>query len=377
MKKEYKDIELKIQLLCYGLRTNENVNRIYDFQNPYDLTRTGNVGLQLRVGESRLIANVPVFNKFTSNSPFAIDEVSDDRYSITNSITNTSFPIEIISSPKWYLDTISNGNHVGQYILREGEDTLICSITKSCGYVYQQQQCRFCAINENNSHNTDESESDRYDSLIEAIEKVLKSPIPEVRSINLTGGNTLDSDKGLYRYIKIIRFIRSLSDLPICIECSPPETNDSLQILKNEGVNAVMMNIEVWDDKLRKMYMPGKSKIPVKRYIDAWKYSVNTFGKGNVSSVLIIGLEHESIDKEAIDYMLSCGVMPSIMPFRPNDGAILENFRLPDPKVVYALTEYAARNAVIQGLSFDRTPGCMGCGACAAEIDFYNKKGEQ
>lgn len=366
------DIVRKIDLLCYGLRTNNNVEAIYDLQNPYDLTRTGNVGLQLRVGTSKLIANVPVFNHFTSHSPYIIENDDSNNYVIRNLNTNSYFPIEVVQSPSWYLETISNGNRVGQYILREGEDTLICSITKSCGYVYHNQQCRFCAIDANSMHNTAESESERYKSIIEAIEKALMYSSKDIQSINLTGGNTLRADKGVNRYLKIIRFIRARSTIPICVECSPPDLNDSLMVLRDEGVNAVMMNIEVWDERLRELFMPGKSTISVKRYIDAWKYAVNIFGKGNVSSVLIIGLEKEQIEKEAIDGILSCGVMPSIMPFRPNDGAVLENFRLADPKVVYRLTKYAARKALACGISYVSTPGCMGCGACTAEKDFVS-----
>lgn len=165
LKSDTRDINNKIELLCYGLRTNETVDHIYNLQNPYDLTRTGNVGLQLKVGNSRLIANVPVFNKFTSQSPYSIETDCNNNYFVKNLITEECFSVEVVQSPQWYLDMISNGNHVGQYILREGADTLICSITKSCGYVYHNQQCRFCAISANSTHNTSKNEDERYDSL--------------------------------------------------------------------------------------------------------------------------------------------------------------------------------------------------------------------
>ena len=70
----------KIELLCYGLRTNALVNQIYDEQNPYNLMRTGNVGLQLYVGENSLIANVPVFNRFTDESPLSLVQDNGNLY---------------------------------------------------------------------------------------------------------------------------------------------------------------------------------------------------------------------------------------------------------------------------------------------------------
>lgn len=362
------DIVRKIDLLCLGLKTNLFAKNIYDRQNPFDLTRTGNVGLQLRIGKSKLVTNVPVFNKFTENSPFSIIHLDDETYEIINSITNDRFPIEIIDTPKWYYEKLEKGNHVGQYVLREGEHTLISSITNSCGYIYNNLQCRFCAIGANSS-NIDESEGVRFNNVLEAILIAIKYYPNSFRSINLTGGNTLSSDRGLSKYLDIVKSIRDVSDIPICIECSPPEDNDSLLKLKKAGANAIMMNVEIWDMKLRKLFMPGKAIIPVSRYIDAWRYSVKLFGRGNVSTVLIIGLENEAVEQNAIEKILNCDVMPSIMPFRPNDGAVLENFRIPDPSVVYRLTQYAAKKARELNISIYDSPGCIGCGACATEND--------
>lgn len=365
------DIVRKIALLCFGLKSNSFSESIYDGQNPYDLTRTGNVGLQLRIGKSRLVANIPVFNRFTERSPFSIIQLGDKKYEIINSVTNDHFPIEVIDTPKWYYEKLDNGNHVGQYVLREGEHTLISSITKSCGYVYNNKQCRFCAIGANRDRNVEESESTRFNNVLKSLLIAIKDyPDSSLRSINLTGGNNFNSDRGLARYLNIVKSIREVSNIPICIECSPPEDNVFLLKLKEAGANAVMMNVEVWDRKLRELFMPGKATIPISRYIEAWKYSVQLFGRGNVSTVLIIGLENEMVEYEAIDEILKCNVMPSIMPFRPNDGAVLENFRIPEPDVVYRLTHYAAKKAKELNMSIDNVPGCIGCGACAAEKDF-------
>ena len=78
--KKYDDIIRKINLLCNGLQTNKYVEEIYDCQNPYDLTRTGNVGLQLLTGESRLVSNVPVFNKFVEESPYVLEKEGDKYF---------------------------------------------------------------------------------------------------------------------------------------------------------------------------------------------------------------------------------------------------------------------------------------------------------
>lgn len=359
----------KIELLCYGLKTNTLVNQIYDKQNPYNLTRTGNVGLQLYIGGSLLIANVPVFNRFTEESPLSL--IQDDGFYIRNHFSGSQYPFKVVQTPTWYKQNVSSNRSAAQYVLREGESTLICSITDSCGYVAKKVQCRFCAIGENACH-PNESNEERKKNILQAIKFALIDKQEEETSINLTGGNTFTADRGANRYVEYIKDIRKISNIPICVELSPPDSDDSLKNLKDCGCNAVMMNIEVWDKNMREVIMPGKSKIERRRYISAWKYAVNLFGSGNVSSVLIVGLESIKSEKEAIDAITDCGVIPSIMPFRPNDGSMLENFPITHPEVVYELTQYAAQKIKAANIRTKTLPGCIGCRACAAELDIIN-----
>ncbi len=361
----------KIELLCYGLRTNALVNQIYDEQNPYNLMRTGNVGLQLYVGENSLIANVPVFNRFTDESPLSLVQDNGNLY-IHNDLSGWRYPFKVVQTPTWYKQKVNSKRSAAQYVLREGESTLICSITDSCGYVSKNVQCRFCAIGENACHPNEPSE-ERKENILQAIKFALNDRQEDETSINLTGGNSFAADRGASRYEEYIRDIRKISNIPVCIELSPPDSDDSLKMLKDCGCNAVMMNIEVWDKKIREIIMPGKSKIERDRYVSAWKFAVDLFGSGNVSSVLIVGLESIKSEKEAIDIITDCGVIPSIMPFRPNDGAMLENFPITSPEVVYELTQYAVQKIKAASIHTMALPGCIGCRACAAELDIINK----
>jgi len=369
------DVIRKINLLCNGLRTNKHVEEIYDCKNPYDLTRTGNVGLQLLIGESKLVGNVPVFNEFVEESPYVIEK-EENKYYAKNIIDGDRFVLTPIQTPVWYTRIVDEAYYAGQFLLREGVSTLICSITDSCGYVAKKMQCKFCAIGNNSSHNVRENSNKRKKHVMEAILVALSDQQEVETSINLTGGNTFTSDKGALRYIDYVTEIRRFYSIPVCIELSPPDSNQVLDELKKSGVDAVMMNIEIWDDNIRGMIMPGESQISKRRYLEAWKYAVSLFGRGNVSSVIIVGLESVSSQKKAIDAMTSIGVMPSIMPFRPNDGALLESFPKATPSAVIELTKYAVDKAIEYGINPKGAPGCIGCGACAAELDIIEKEGD-
>lgn len=374
MEKKKEDIYRKIELLCYGLKTNDVVEELYNKQNPYDLTRTGNVGLQLLVGTGELAANVPVFNHFTDKSPFSLHKYDNALYAV-NENTGANIEIRVLEAPDWYKKKVAEEHYAGQYLLREGVNTLICSISNSCGYIAKNAQCRFCAIGKNTLNNIHESDQERKCNIIKALSIAVKDAQKIEKSINLTGGNTFSDDRGASRYIDFVKSIRSETSMSVCIEMSPPKSDTSLFALKEAGVDGVMMNIEVWDEQLRQMYMPGKALIHRSEYINSWECAVKLFGKGNVSSVIIIGLENRESVKEAIDKMFELGVMPSIMPFRPNDGAILEKFPVADPRLVMELTEYVADKSLKNQINIKDSAGCIGCGACAAEKDMIELLG--
>ena len=361
-----KEVNIKAELLCYGIRQNHLLERAYECQNPYDLTRTGNVGLQTLIGESRVPANIPIFNNFNKLSPYELSLI-DKQYFIKNHITGNSIKADILPCPDWYNVNVANNRFAGQYILQEGVSTLICSISESCGYVTKGIQCKFCAIGTQISKPC-ESIFDRKQHIFNSLTIALKGD--GITSINLTGGNTLSNDNGASRYLEYVKHIRKYSDIPICLEISPPENLNYLQILKSAGVNSLMMNIEIWDESIRRIMMPGKSKIQREKYIKAWEYASNIFGYGKISSVLIIGLESKKSEMTAINNMIEIGTIPSIMPFRPNDGSNLENYQITNPNTVIELSQFAAAKIHEKGLKIDNNLGCLGCGACATEKDY-------
>lgn len=362
------DIRNKIELLCHGLRRNAIVDEVYDKQNPYDLTRTGNVGLQLLIGASKIAANVPVMNAFCDSSPFSLDR-SLNGYVLTDTNGRIVSEINIIQSPSWYMEEIGSGCYAGQYLLQEGKDTLIASITDSCGYVTNGTQCRFCAISHNSKNNVKESSANRKNHIKEALRIALQDN-KKYASVNLTGGNTFTQDRGALGYVEFIKAIRNVSDIPICIEMSPPENSSFLEILQAAGASAVMMNIEMWNETERKQVMPGKSAIQKSEYIRSWDDAVRLFGRGNVSSVIIAGLEAERFVREAIVFMTDAGVIPSIMPFRPNDGSAMQKEPTTDPNLVEDLSKFAADMIVKKHIPVKNLPGCIGCGACSVELDY-------
>lgn len=359
-------IKLKSKLICSGIQVNDVSEKIYDFEHKSKVTRTSNMGLQLDLDDSGIICSIPYRLDNPKKSPYYLFE-KDDSYYLTDGNTTMEvkyFPKEV---PVWYNHILSNGRYISDYIQFEGDKVLICSISRNCCYFAKNEACAFCNLN-GGFTNADENEYIKM--IIESFQYILSCD-NTAKSINLTGGNLYTNDKGAKRYIPIIKEIRKLSDIPIAVEITPPDDLAMLDELYSVGANALEMNVEIWDEKVRQELMPGKAKIEREYYIKAWKKAVSLFGVGNVGSGIIIGLDDVDSSYEGIKKMIEAGVLPSIIPFKPTKGSVLENHVNCASDMLFNITEKAAKLMVEKELDPTDKYGCIGCGACTLEGDLY------
>ncbi len=354
-------IKLKAELICEGIKINKTSEKIYDMEHKTKIKRTSNMGLQLLLSDD-MIVSIP-YRKYNTSS-YYLYEKGDKLF-----LTNDNLIVEVkpfpFTSPPWYDEKLKNGEYVSNYIQKEGKDVLICSITESCCYFSKAEQCAFCALNGKRNTN----KHDRIKSITEALILSLKKD-KSIKSINLTGGNLYTPDKGALQYINILKEIRTISNIPVVVEISPPDDLKVLQELKDAGATAIELNLEIWDEKIRKMMMPGKAKITRNYYIKSWKKAV-LFEEENVSSAIIIGLESVESSLEGIKKMIEVCCLPSIIPFKPTEKSLLENFRKYNAEKVLYVTKEASKMLKTQQLSPVGGPGCIGCSACTLESDMY------
>ena len=129
----------------------------------------------------------------------------------------------------------------------------------------------------------------------------------------------------------IIRFIRKYTDKPIYIMSIPPLDFNEIYEYKMLGANEIAFNIEIFDDNIAKTLMPGKGIISRNEYLEALQRAVDVFGnRGQVRSMLIVGLEPLESFKRGIEALCQIGVSPMISPFRPMRNTKLEYFVPPD-----------------------------------------------
>ena len=130
------------------------------------------------------------------------------------------------------------------------------------------------------------------------------------------------------------------------------------------GVTSLIMNIELFDDAIRKSICPGKSEITIEQYMKALSYSVERLGVGNVSSVLIAGIEPIENTIICAKKLLHIGVIPTIIPFKPYDNCELHNQKTTDPVILQIINEEISNEKIKISFPNVDSHSCIGCGAC-------------
>lgn len=157
----------------------------------------------------------------------------------------------------------------------------------------------------------------------------------------------------------------------ISVEITPPDKDHYIQALADVGVTALIMNLEIVDDQLRKKICPGKSEIPINRYLEAMEKAVFILGKGNVSSVLIAGIQPPEDIISMGKHLLSLGVIPTVMPFKPLDDCTMSTNIVTNPKELLYISESLGDELIRLHINPLMQHGCTRCGGCSLEtIDF-------
>ncbi|MEY8428845.1 radical SAM protein [Lachnospiraceae bacterium 46-15] len=176
----------------------------------------------------------------------------------------------------------------------------------------------------------------------------------------LIGGGSEQRKIEYVRIIEIIRYLRSKTDKPIYLMALPPKNLQILSAYYHAGLDEIAFNIEVFDNNLRKKYMPGKGSISLKSYQEALLKAVELWGKkGNVKSSILYGLESDASFLLGIEWLASHGIQPIISTFRPLQNTEMKNRIVPESSTLKKIF-YTASN-ICQTYHLSPGPDCIYC----------------
>ncbi len=238
--------------------------------------------------------------------------------------------------------TFNKGNPVSEQLLSTGEKVrditnisaqggLHVMYSNECSLKDLGEDCLYCAFNERAKDGA-------------ANKVLLKSPrqVAEAYDIarragaanhfRITGG-FVPERRELEYYLDVADAIKeTYSSFYGCAVVGAPADLSVLSKYKEAGFANISTNIEVWDKNIFAAMCPGKEKRNGgwQHWVDALEYSVELFGKGNVHSAIVAGLEPLESTLAGIEYLASKGVVCHFSAFRPEKGTPLEGYRSPD-----------------------------------------------
>lgn len=365
-----KAAELLTELQSYGLRLQGGVD---------SGGRKGGAGptdhKALRIGDTTVM--VPVHNIASGRSPYSAGE--PDMLGVAQ-IFKDGVPVSEVlfpKQPKFYSQSTSDGVPFWKIAQLHSHNVLATTVLQNCiRYGDKSTSCQFCAIGESLKNNRTISYKRPF-QLAEVAKAAVE--MDGVEQFVITTGTPSTPDRGAKVLYESVKAIKASVNIPIQVQCEPPDDFSWFRKLKDAGADALGMHLEAADEHVRRQIMPGKAEVPVTYYMEAFKAAVAVFGRGQVSTYLLAGLGDSretlvNISRE----LIALGVYPFIVPFVPVKGTPLENHTPPDKDFMQeVLSQVGGMLSQAEITSDIMKAGCGKCGACSTLKSFEKKKAEQ
>jgi len=343
---------LKIELLCRGARTKENIDR----GRKGGAGPTGGRYFTLPHGTC---IEIPLQGKFVENSPFTLVQTNGNWRVLRGA--KSLAEVKPVPRPRFYEKTTSDGTLMKKVAVLHGKDCLASTVYSKCVYWSSGKQCKFCGI-----------ELWHNNRLIQKQPKQLGEVAEEAfnegaaRHITLTTGTPPRHDRDAIMLAEATQAIKEHVNMPVHVQFEPPESTKLLERLLQAGVDTVGIHIESFDPKVLSYVCPAKSN--VKDYFKAWKSAVELFGEGQVSTFIIAGLgETDRSIMQGAERAARIGVIPFLLPLRPIAGTVFERVSPPMSNTMIKLYRSVVETLHMVGLDPRKSKaGCVRCGACSA-----------
>ncbi|MGB7247657.1 MAG: MSMEG_0568 family radical SAM protein [Phormidesmis sp.] len=319
------------------------------------------------VGETTVM--VPVYTDGAAHSPYAVKRDRAGKSTLTHDgdrIAAINFP----KQPNFYNLHTADGIPYWKIALLHSHNVLATTVLQTCiRYDNRKTACQFCAIGQSLDAGRTIAKK-TPDQLAEVAEAAVR--LDGVENMIMTTGTPNTTDRGAAYLTDCAQAIRNRVDLPLQAQCEPPDDFRWFERMRIAGVDSLGMHLEAADPEVRAKIMPGKAKVPLSYYFEAFAAAVKVFGRGQVSTYLLAGLgdSKESL-LQVSDRLIDIGVYPFVVPFVPIVGTPLAGQSPPSSDFMFELYQaIGARLKQANLLSADIKAGCAKCGACSALSSF-------
>lgn len=308
---------------------------------------------------------VPVHTQSVMSSPFTLGETPDgvdvlQREGIA--LTDVTFA----NQPRFYQGKTAEGIPYSHIATLHSTDVLATTVLQTCiRYQSRRKACKFCSIGQSLAagrtveHKTPEQLGEVAKAAVE---------LDGIKHMVMTTGTPPTPDRGAQILYDSVVGVKAAVDIPIQVQCEPPNDYAWFQKLRDAGADSLGMHLEVLTPELREELMPGKAQLDLNAYMDAFAAAVEVFGRGQVSTYILAGLgDSVEMIEQVTERLIAIGVYPFVVPFVPIRGTPLEDHPVPGKAFMQSVLEPLGKKLVAANmLSTDVKAGCAKCGACSS-----------
>lgn len=315
---------------------------------------------------------IPVHTAPAFDSPYLVEAPDAAGHSrITREgqeVARVRFP----NRPKFYDLKTADGIPYNQIAVLHSRDVLATTVLQTCiRYESRKKTCQFCSIGQSLAAGRTIARK-TPEQLAEVARAAVE--LDGVKHMVMTTGTPPGKDRGAAILSDSAKAVKSAVDLPIQAQCEPPEDDAWHRRMKDAGVDALGMHLEAVTPEVRAQIMPGKASVPLEKYFSSFEAAVKVFGRGQVSTYILVGLGDTAEAILSMSHRLvDLGVYPFVVPFVPISGTPLESHPAPRAEFMASVLEPLSRIVTQGGLkASDIKAGCGKCGACSA-LSTYEK----
>lgn len=283
----------------------------------------------------------------------------DDKLEIYQNNHKLELKVNLIKEYDVIQQKIDDDFFVGDYVDVVGIDRISLLLFEGCYNWICGKQCKFCDLHPkrvsekvcrptlNNLYKYDiidkwwNSQKDLFFKNTNlALDKLLKNTNLKHKHLFIMAGNLSDCEivwKYLLEFVENLTKQFDLQGFDTIANVCPHDSIESLKKLKKFGIKQVQYNLEIANKDLFTFTCPGK--INYEEFVSKLYEAVNIFGKGNVRSNFVLGLQdyNELIDK--CEKFAERGIVADYSVFQPKKNTPYSNLKAPEMKDVINFTK--------------------------------------
>ena len=302
---------------------------------------------------------VPAHAGFVASSPYTLRR--DGKKATLYRDGELVGPVTVPRRPKIYDMETADGVPYWKIALLH-LDSIASTVVQKCIYWDTPEQCGFCGIELTRGEQTIPVKTPAQLAEVCTAARDLDGAV----DVTLTTGSINRRDRGALYISRCAAAIKERSGgMPVQVQFEPPDDLAVLQQVHDAGVDAVGIHIETFDPEVLARVAAGKAQCGVEGYFRTWERAVEVFGRGRVTTYVILGMgERRELIEDGCRRAIEMGVYPFVVPLRPVPGTLMADVAPPDPD--YVAEVYRSVSAMLAQAGFDHLDAGAGCARCQA-----------